>query len=223
MRNMLLSLGLILAATPALASPGASPRAASTLANACLGDCMSVMMSRAGAQPDAARICQVRCQAAGQFYNAQARGQQRPGTPASPPPPPQMRRQGPIHQVAMPVAANHGVIFVSRAPAAGFGLVTGERDRLAAHRVAEQNCRTNGAGCRMLLEFTSACGAVAHGVRRSQYAIVMTSNPTTWVVSSASGGHGATREAAEAEAMADCRSRDPGATCRIVAATCNGR
>lgn len=218
MFKMLLPLGMLLAAAPALANPAASGRAATTMANACMGDCLSVMMSRSGAQPDAARICQVRCQAAGQFYQAQARGQQRPAMPT----PPQTRREGPILQAAMP-AASHGVIFVSRAPSAGFGLITGERDRLAAHRVAEQNCRTNGAGCRMLLEFTSACGAVAHGIRRSQYAIVMTSNPTTWVVSSASGGHGPTREAAEAEAMADCRSRDPGATCRVVAATCNGR
>ncbi len=220
MRPMLISFAMILAASPAFAGPPASNRAAATLASACMSDCMSVMMSRAGQQPDAGRICQLRCNAAGQFYQAQVQSQQRPQTP--PAPPPRARREGPVLQAAAPVAA-HGVIFVGRAPSAGYGIVAGSRDRLAAYRVAEEQCRVQGTGCRILLEFTSSCGAVAHGVRRSGSAIMMTSSATTQVISSASAGQGATREAAEADALADCRSRDRGATCRIAAASCGGR
>jgi hypothetical protein len=64
---------------------------------------------------------------------------------------------------------------------------------------------------------------VAQGVHRSQWALVMTSDPNSYTVSTMGGGAGATRAEAEQQAMADCRSRDPRATCRIVASTCGAR
>lgn len=126
----------------------------------------------------------------------------------------------PVQPVAHATAAAHGVIFAARTPASGYGLVVGQRDRLAAHRQAEEACRQNGPGCRAILEFTQACGAVAQGVRRAESALFITSDPRTFVVTSTSAGAGATRAQAEADAMADCRSTNPSASCRVVAASC---
>ncbi|MGG5888592.1 DUF4189 domain-containing protein [Falsiroseomonas sp. HC035] len=117
-------------------------------------------------------------------------------------------------------ATGHGVIYGARTPSAAFGLVVGERDRMAAHRVAERTCSSAGPGCRILAEFTAACGAAAHGVKRSQWAMFMTSNPDSYVVTSLSAGSGPTQAVAERDAIAECRSRDPLATCRITASAC---
>ena len=179
-----------------------------------MADCLSGAGPAAGSSAYTARICQNRCDAAMRFNAAAVQ-------------PPQAVRRGrsdvqmvsagiPAVAVAVPVS----VMFISRAPSRGFGLVTGERDRLYAFREAEDQCRVNGAGCRVPMEAPAACGAVAHVTRRNQYALVMTSDSSTWTVTGMSGGFGPTQATAEAEAMADCRSRDTGATCRIAASRC---
>ncbi len=61
---------------------------------------------------------------------------------------------------------------------------------------------------------------MAQGVQRSQWALMITADPNTYVVTSVSGGSGASQAAAEADAVAECRSRDRGAHCRVVAAAC---
>ncbi len=216
MRKLLLASSLLLAASPAFAQGTrvAMSRPVAAMAQGCMADCMAGAGPAAGAAPYAARICQLRCDA-GQRFNA-----------ASVQPPQAARRGRPAPQLvsaARPAplsAAPVSVIFTSRAPSRGFGLVAGERDRLGAFREADDQCRVNGAGCRILMEAPAACGAVAHATRRHQYALVMTTDSSTWTVTNMAGGFGATQAAAEAEAMADCRSRDPGATCRIVAARC---
>jgi len=122
-----------------------------------------------------------------------------------------------------PRGASHGAIYGARTPSAAFGMVVGDRDRLSAHREAERQCTARGPGCRVLAEFTAACGAAAQGIKRSQWALVMTSDANTFTVTSINAGQGATQAAAEADAIAECRSRDPMAQCRIVASACATR
>lgn len=110
---------------------------------------------------------------------------------------------------AMP-RAGYGVIFATRTPGSGYGMVVAETDRLAAFRIAELRCSRGGPGCRLLAEFSETCGAVAHGERRA-------------AVTSIHAGAGPDRAEAEADALAECRSRDQGASCRIVAAQCGNR
>lgn len=227
MRRFLLASTLALAALPAAAMaqrPVSGMRPVAAIAAGCMADCLSGQGPAAGSSAYAPRICQLRCEAGARFNAVQ---------PAAQPEPARRGRNGaPLVRTAMPQASApvaaaqpavpFSVIFVSRLPARGFGLVAGERDRLAAFREAEDQCRVNGAGCRPLMEAPAACGAVAHGTIRHPSAFVMTSDPSTWVVTSMSGGFGASQATAEAEAMADCRSRDPRGTCRIVAARCGG-
>lgn len=106
--------------------------------------------------------------------------------------------------------AGYGVIFASRMPGAAHGMAVAETDRLAAFRIAEQRCARGGAGCRLVASFSATCGAVAQGAQRA-------------AVTSVHGGAGPDREAAEADALAECRSRDPGAQCQVVAAQCGSR
>ncbi|WP_421989915.1 DUF4189 domain-containing protein [Roseococcus sp.] len=114
----------------------------------------------------------------------------------------------------------YGVVYAARAPSSGFGMVIGNSDRLAAYRIAEQRCAASGAGCRMIGEFTSMCGAIAQGIQRSPHALFMTSDPSTFTVTSTSQGSAASRSSAEQDAMAECASVDRQGTCRIVAAQC---
>lgn len=110
--------------------------------------------------------------------------------------------------------AGYGVIFANRALGLGHGMVVAETSRLAAFRVAELQCARSGPGCQLLAEFSATCGAVAHGLRRDS---------AGFAVTSIHAGAGADREEAEADALAECRSRDRGATCRIAAAQCGNR
>jgi hypothetical protein len=118
-----------------------------------------------------------------------------------------------------------GVVYAGRAPSASFGLAIGTGDRMATHREAERQCagRAGAEGCRMVAEFTAACGAAAQALRRSPGAMFMGSDPQSIVVTSVSAGSGATQQAAEQAAMADCRMRDPQAQCRIAASRCSAR
>jgi ribosomal protein S12 methylthiotransferase accessory factor YcaO len=61
---------------------------------------------------------------------------------------------------------------------------------------------------------------VAQAVRRHQSAFIMTADASTFNVMSTSAGKGATREAAEADALAECRAQDPRSHCRIAAVQC---
>jgi hypothetical protein len=226
---------LCLVALPALAStqPRRTPAAPvqQDAAAMCRAGCLSAAAGAPGGVTQrAAQVCAIRC-GAEQGYLAQ---QHRRGTAeatgrgrAAGPLPPAPSAAAPALGHAMPVAAGlatagaaRAAIYGGRAPSASFGMAVGIGDRLAAHRHAEAQCSQRGQGCRVLAEFTSQCGAVAQGVQRSQWALVMTSDPNTYVVTSISAGSGASQAAAEADAMAECRSKDRGAQCRVVAATC---
>ncbi|MGK7866395.1 DUF4189 domain-containing protein [Falsiroseomonas sp. E2-1-a20] len=230
---------------PALARPAeAQSRGLHPEAGAmCRAECVQTAASRSGgsqsgsARAHAVQACAIRC-AATVAYLAQQDGGATPtalrsSRPQAVRPLPVAHRaaQAPAARVqATPAprplpaatrpATGHGVIYGARTPSAAFGLVVGERDRMAAHRIAERSCSSAGPGCRILAEFTAACGAAAHGVKRSQWAMFMTSNPDSYVVTSLSAGSGPTQAVAEREAIADCRSRDPLATCRITASAC---
>jgi hypothetical protein len=106
--------------------------------------------------------------------------------------------------------AGYGVIFATRTPGSGHGMVVAETDRLAAFRIAELRCSRGGPGCRLLAEFSETCGAVAQGERRA-------------AITSVHAGAGPDRGEAEADALAECRARDQGASCRIVATQCGNR
>jgi hypothetical protein len=215
MRRFLLS-ALISVVTlgTAAAAPGAPNRAQTErmsriqadLAAACRADCLR-QAARPGAHPAASRACQLRCGAGQEFAQQQARQ-------------PVMASGRGVQVVEHQAAGTHGVIFAARSPSGGYGLVVGERDRLAAFRQAEARCTEAGPGCRVVAEFTAACGAVAQGVRRHRSAFIMTSDASTFDVLSTSAGTGETREAAERDALAECRGRDSQATCRIAAVQC---
>ncbi len=211
MRRLILTAVLSLATLgSAAAAPGTASRAQpdrmsrmqAELAAACRADCLQ-QAARPGAHPAAAQACHLRCGAGQAFARQPARSQMPVAAHPAPP-------------------ASHGVVFAARSPSAAFGLVVGERDRLAAFRAAEARCAQAGPGCRVVAEFTTACGAVAQAVRRHSAALFMTSDASTFTVLSTSVGRGATREAAERDALAECRAREGHATCRIAAAQCRG-
>lgn len=217
MRPALLASALVMLALPAMAQPARMSRPLAApgvaMAQGCMADCLSGTSLRHGAAADAQRICQVRCTAAARFNNAPTPARGRPGAPLL------------LVAAAMPAppGAPHSVIYAGRSPSPGFGLVAGERDRLAAFRLAEEQCRVNGTACRLLMEAPAACGAVAQALRRSPHALVMTADPSTYIVTITAGGFGPTQAAAEAEAMSECRSRDQGGQCRVMAARCGAR
>lgn len=124
-----------------------------------------------------------------------------------------------VNAAAGPAGGRAGAIYLAAPPSAGYGLTFGMADRLGAHGQAERNCRSRGGGaCRLALEFTDRCGAVAQA-RRST-GLVRTADPSTYTITFAAGGAGPSKEAAEAQAVADCRSRDRSATCEVVASGC---
>ncbi|NKC31401.1 DUF4189 domain-containing protein [Falsiroseomonas selenitidurans] len=204
----------------------------------CRAECGRAASRQPGAGPQAAQACTIRCQAGLAFLASQGRGPapaasrgvRRPQAvpvamrPTSPPA--RAARPAPAARpLASPVPAPRGnlaVLYAARSPSAGFGLVVGEPDRMAAHRLAERACTSGGPGCRPVAEFNAACAAAAHGVQRSQWAMFMTSDPSSFTVTSISAGAGATQAEAERAAVAECRSRDRTATCRIAAAACRG-
>ncbi|WP_424811535.1 DUF4189 domain-containing protein [Roseococcus sp. YIM B11640] len=211
MRRLILAATLILAAAPALASQPVRARAPQDI-NACRATCQG-QAAQPGASRTGVQACFIRCgvPAFSPIQPVSAAAQQGRGVQAP-------------RQLALQVPPQgYGVIFAARTPSASYGMVVGEVDRLAAHRIAESQCSRGGPGCRIIAEFSRSCAAVAHGVRRSQGAIVMTSDPNTFVVTSISGGSAETRALAEGDALAECRSKDPQATCRIAAVQCGNR
>jgi hypothetical protein len=219
MRLASLAAALCLMALPALASQQSSrtPGPHRDTAAFCRAECMATAAARpGGAAPNAAQACALRCDASVAYLSSQAQR----GT-----------AEATGRGVAQPIATTrmarpavtHGVIYGARTPSPAFGMVVGEADRLAAHRTAERACAVAGPGCRVLAEFTEACGAAAQGIRRSQWALFVSSDPNSYVVTSLSPGSGATQDQAERQAMVECRSRDPQAQCRVVASACAGR
>jgi hypothetical protein len=84
-----------------------------------------------------------------------------------------------------------------------FGYSYGAGTRAQAERIAMNNCRANGAGCRLLVYFQNACGALAVG-NGNGYGFA-------WAAS---------RAQAEGRAMRECRNRT--SSCGIVAWSCSG-
>jgi hypothetical protein len=217
---------LCLASLPSLAStqPRRVAAAQADTAEMCRASCLSLAASsRGGLTAQAAQSCSIRCGAAQSYLSQQAvRGSA------------EATGRGRISQARLPVAVAaapataatirtaYGAIYGGRSPSPAFGMAVGAGDRLAAHRAAEGECSRHGQGCRLLTEFTGTCGAVAQGIQRSQWALVITTDPNTFVVTSTSGGSGATQAQAEQDALAECRSKDRGAQCRVVAAACRG-
>ena len=216
MHRLLAVAALTLLAFPALAAPAdRASRARNALASHCQADCLQ-QTSRSG-RPQPIRACQVRCAAALSFARTEGNGRvvrsgrgMRPSvrTAALTPPIP---------------SSGYGVIFAAATPSHAFGFVVGDMNRLAAFRVAEQQCTREGPGCRLVAEFTATCGAVAQGVVRSEHALMMTSDVNTYVVTSTNAGSANNRADAEADALAECASRDPRATCRTVAMRCGAQ
>ncbi|WP_160000198.1 DUF4189 domain-containing protein, partial [Roseomonas sp. 18066] len=138
------------------------------------------------------------------------------GMPAAPPLPPP---PGPT--VASASYGGTGAIYVAVPPSPRYGLVLGQDDRMQAHRRAELACKgPEGIPCRLAMEFRERCGAVAQGVTR--LGMVMTDDPSTYQVLLATPGSGPSQLEAEHDALADCRQRHRGATCRIVISQCDG-
>ncbi|WP_131829625.1 DUF4189 domain-containing protein, partial [Teichococcus deserti] len=134
--------------------------------------------------------------------------------PAPIPPPPDPTQSGAGF-------AGTGAIYVAVPPSARYGLVLGQGDRMQAHRRAENACKgLEGVPCRLAMEFRERCGAVAQGV--TSRSMVMTDDPSTYQVLLATPGSGPSQLEAEHDALADCRQRHRGATCRIVASECAG-
>lgn len=216
MYRLVLTAALTLLTLPVLAAPAdRASRTRPTIASHCQADCLQQNTRSGRAAP--VQACRVRCDAAQAFAQTEGRGSVvRSGRGTRPS----------IRAAALtgPVApGGYSVIFAAATPSAAFGFVVGDMDRLAAFRVAEQQCTRSGPGCRVVAEFSAACGAVAQGVIRSEHALLMTSDPNTYVVTSTSAGSASNPADAQAEAMAECASRDPRATCRVVAMRCGAR
>ncbi|WBV43304.1 DUF4189 domain-containing protein [Pseudoroseomonas cervicalis] len=127
-----------------------------------------------------------------------------PAPPASPPGAPGTR---------------FGAIYLAAAPSARYGLVAGQADRIAAHRQAETLCMgRDGTPCRLVLEFQERCGSVAQGVIGRS--MVVTEDPSTYLVMLAAAASGRNPEESEREALADCRLRHRNAQCRVVQTQC---
>ena len=246
MRRPFLSLAaaaLTLLALPALASQQSSrsARLHPEAAAMCRAECLATASSRPGGlRADATQACAVRCAAAMSYLTSQAQRGSAEATgrgrgEATSQPATASRQAARSQRAAPPVmqpvamgrvpapARTHGAIYGARTPSPAFGMVVGDADRLSAHRGAERACTAGGPGCRLIAEFSDACGAAAQGIKRSQWALFITSDPNSYVVTSLSAGSGATQQAAERQAVADCRSRDPQANCRIVASACTPR
>ncbi|MDQ1080844.1 DUF4189 domain-containing protein [Pseudoroseomonas cervicalis] len=115
--------------------------------------------------------------------------------------------------------ARFGAIYLAAAPSARYGLVAGQADRIAAHRRAEGQCMgSDGTPCRLVLEFQERCGSIAHGVIGRS--MVVTDDPSTYLVMLATAASGRNPEESEREALADCRLRHRNAQCRVVQTQC---
>jgi hypothetical protein len=184
---------------------------------ACFQQCAAPSMSLA-ANPAPVQACLVRCRAARDFSAQQHRPSGRPQQIASANPY-SSGRGTPVAAPAQASVANWGAIYAALPPTAAVGISSGARDRGMVHVQAESQCRASAHGdCRLLTEFSSGCGAAAQAVR--SLSVVPSAHPSTFRVTYVASGTGANRADAERAALANCSSRDPVASCRIVTAAC---
>jgi hypothetical protein len=108
-------------------------------------------------------------------------------------------------------APSWGAIYAAPAPFQGLGVVTGQRDRLAAHGRADSACSAGSGGrsCRMLIEFTTGCAAAARAQHGSR-------------VSYTAAETGVTSDAAARAALNACQVRARDVACRVVQTVCAG-
>jgi len=198
--------GLIL---PGLLAPARAQAQSTAAPPACLRGCEAATAA-IRANPPPVQACLIRCTAGLHFQRDAGRiAATGRGLPAVEPS---------LATVQGQAGGRNGAIYLAPAPSGSFGLTYGQLDRLAAHGQAERRCQGQGGACRLALEFTDRCGAVAQA-RRST-GLVRTADPSTYTITFAAGGAGPSKEAAEAQAAADCRSRDRSATCEVVASGC---
>lgn len=124
---------------------------------------------------------------------------------------------------SLPAGTRFGAMYMTDQPVAAYGFANGNTDRLAVNMAAVRICQTlaGQVPCKFQGELVNQCGAIAMAISRHPRALAMTADLSTQVLNLATTGRGATREAAEAEAMQACRRAEgPGVQCRIVAGGC---
>ncbi|MFL1463051.1 DUF4189 domain-containing protein [Roseococcus sp. DSY-14] len=124
--------------------------------------------------------------------------------------------------LACPAAAQEArpfAVFAAQTPASA--LVVGRDLSPGGLAAAETECRVaaRGANCREALRVTAGCGAVAHGGRDARLirGLPFTAEVPVSVRTAATAP---TRDAAEREALGQCRERDRGASCVVAFAAC---
>ena len=190
---------LLLAVGPALAQ-GQPPAA-------CFASCGAISGAVAGNAPTV-QACLIRCRAGAEFLAANRRGPQSTGRGVAVAPQPITRTAG-----------RWAAIYAAPPPSVAVGISHGGGDRTMVHVRAENDCRARGqTGCRLLTEFNAGCGAAAQATRA--IGLMQTTDSSTSRVSFIAAGTGASRADAERSAISVCNSREPTASCRIVASAC---
>ncbi|MCX8133318.1 MAG: DUF4189 domain-containing protein [Roseococcus sp.] len=134
----------------------------------------------------------------------------------------------PLSAAAPAPGAEHWIaVYAALAPGAAFGMSAPLADRLMAHAEAETSCRAGPGGgtCRRMLEVRQGCAALVQGVRDLRPVRLGTPPPGSLArlpVVLALAAEGASRDAAEREALAQCAARERGLLCRVVASGCAG-
>ncbi|UPY37699.1 DUF4189 domain-containing protein [Sediminicoccus sp. KRV36] len=125
--------------------------------------------------------------------------------------------------VSLPPNSRFGAMYTTNQPVAAHGFANGNTDRLAVNLAAVRICQVlaGPVPCKFQGELINQCGAIAMAISRNPRALAMTADISTQVLNLATFGRGASREAAEAQAMQACRAAEgPGIQCRIVAQGC---
>ena len=132
-------------------------------------------------------------------------------------------RAGAAQRPATP-PASFGAFYLGTPPSMSYGITVAQPDRSQAHRLAESSCHARGGNCVLQQEFSDNCITVVEGVRRSQTALFMTSDPRSYVVRAITLGTGGNPADAERMARDACGLRERGGlTCRIIHAACGPR
>lgn len=124
---------------------------------------------------------------------------------------------------ALPPDSRFGAMYFTDNPTAAFGFANGTQDRLEVNMRAVRACQqmAGRVPCKFHGELVNRCGAIAFAISRHPSAMVMTSDISTQVLNLATTGQGATQQAAEAQALEQCRRAEgPGVQCRVVASGC---
>jgi hypothetical protein len=124
---------------------------------------------------------------------------------------------------ALPPNSRFGAFYITDNPLPAFGFANGANDRLDVNTRAVRACQqmAGRVPCKFQGELVNRCGAIAMAISRHPNALVMTSDISTQVLNLATTGQGASQQAAEAQAMEQCRRAEgPGVQCRVVASGC---